>query len=438
MTSIDKNLPLANRRFSFTSNKFADNAFAVVNMTGVEMLSTTFRFEVILACDADDIDFKKILTSLVTLTIFAPGATQGAAYKGMLQQFDQLQKAGGVVFYRAVLVPRVARLARYRTSDVYLDSQTVPQILVALLESSGFSALDYEVKTRAIYRTRDLVCQYQETNLDFVNRWTEKEGLYYYFDHSGEVEKMVFVDDNTLLPGSILSVNYRPVDTQSSISSYDAVQNFVCRQRPLPKQVILQDFNYMLAKVPLVQASTVDLLGEGDVMLYGENFLTPDEGKRYADIRAQELVCGGTVFVGDATAVGLRSGYFMHIPWHYRDSYKGDYLVTRVNHAGSQAGMLLSGIQSPYAAQGGETSYTCTFEAIPRAIQFRSERRTPRPHVGGTVSAVIDASGDGQYAEIDSLGRYKVQMPFVKPGRPAGKGSAYIRMATPYSGSGHG
>lgn len=440
MTSLDKNLNAGNKRFSFASKAYAADKFSVVKMEGYEAISANFSFELTLVSDDASIDFEKMLSNPATFTLYAAGGNMDTPYHGVLSEFEQLHQAGSLVFYRAVLAPRLQRLTLYRTSDVHLNDQTIPEILEAVIKDSGLTSADFEQKLKKTddYRKRSFVCQYQETNLDFISRWMEKEGMYFYFDHSGNAEKLVMVDDSSKQPADVVGVTYRPVENMASGAAKDSVQNFLCRQKPLPKQVILQGFNYSDAKVQFKETAQVSEGGSGDVMLYGENFLTEAEGQRYAKLRAQEILCGGKVFTGEATAVGLRSGYFMRMAAHYRSDFNGQYLVTEVEHRGSQAGVLLAGIENSYGGKPGETDYHLSFKAVPSAVQFRPARAMIRPHVAGTVSAIVDAEGSGEYAEMDELGQYKVQLPFSKTGKAANKGSARIRMATPYSGSNHG
>jgi len=54
------------------------------------------------------------------------------------------------------------------------------------------------------------------------------------------------------------------------------------------------------------------------------------------------------------------------------------------------------------------------------------------------MNARIDAESSGEYADLDSQGRYKVVLPFDLSGRRGGKASAWLRMAQPYAGSNHG
>lgn len=427
-----------NKRFEFVSKEFDAGKFSVVNMRGDEAISKPFRFVLTLVSDDADVDMKKMLKSAATFSIFSPDGKTVTPYHGVLAEFEQLHQAGGYVFYQAVLVPRLWRLSLYRISEVYLNEQSIPDILENVLKDGRLSTSDYELKLSGSYRRRSFVCQYQETHLDFLSRWMEKEGMYYFFEHGDAGDKLTMVDDRNMHPAQPVKVNYRPADELDTGGAPDSVQGFVCRQKPLPHQVVLQDFNFRKADVELKVSHPVADDGVGDVMIYGENFRNEDEGKRYAKLRAEEIICSGEVFFGEATAVGLRSGHFMELAHHYRSQFNGQYLVTEIHHEGSQAGVLLAGIKSPYAGKDGETSYHNSFRAIPSGVQFRPERVTVKPRISGTMNATIDSEGSGQYAELDEYGQYKVQLPFDRSDKPANKGSARVRMASPYAGSQHG
>jgi type VI secretion system secreted protein VgrG len=439
MASLSNRLQ-ANKRFEFASKAFGDDKFAVVSMEGFESISQAFRFELTLVSDDADIDFDKMLQNTATFRIFAPDGASSTPYHGILAEFDQLHQVDGYVFYRAMLVPRAWQLSLYQVSEVYLDEKPIPALIKKVLESAHFTSMDFELKTSGSYRDRSFVCQYQESHLDFLSRWMEKEGMYFWFGHEGDQDKLIIADSKTMHDAKAVAVNYRPADQLDTGVAPDSVQTFTCRQKPLPKQVILQDYNHRKAATQLKAVAPVADKGIGDVMLYGENFRDNQEGERYAKLRAEEILCGGKVFSGESTAVGLRSGYFMQLAHHYRDAFNGKYLVTEVEHRGSQAGALLNGIRSPFSNgnESTDTSYSNSFRAIGADVQFRPQRVTQKPRVAGAMSATIDSEGSGEYAELDEFGQYKVQLPFDQTDKTANHGSARVRMATPYSGSNHG
>ena len=431
---------LADRRFEFDSKACPQDTFAVVRMSGFEALSRLYRFELILVSDDARLDLAKVLRADAMLRILAPNdAMRATPYAGMLAEFDQLHQAGGFTFYRAVLVPRLWRLSMYRNSEVYLHEQTVVDIVESILKGAKLKpGGDYLLKLSGTYRPRSYVCQYQETPFAFISRWLEREGIYFAFEQVDGRDRLVLLDSKVAQPAEAVAVNYRPADELDTGLAPDSVQGFVCRTRPLPRRVVLQDFNHRRASVPLVAQAEVSADGSGEEMLYGENFRSEEEGQRYARIRAQELLCGERVFSGEGTAVGLRSGYFMDLSHHYREDFNGRYLVTEVRHEGSQAAALLAGLKTPFNDGEQGTRYSASFVALPAQTQFRPARSSPKPRVAGTMSATIDAEGSGEYAELDAYGQYRVQIPFDRTDKQAAKGSAPMRMATPYAGSDHG
>ncbi|HWZ46971.1 MAG TPA: type VI secretion system tip protein VgrG, partial [Herbaspirillum sp.] len=446
-----------------TATEIETASFSVIDLQGCEAIGRPFSFTLTLAVTRDrKIDPAQMLSATATLTIRMPAgagvvnANKPIPYHGVLAEFDELEKIGDLAFYRAVLTPRFARASLNRISDVYLKQQSIAATLADVLADTVFpdrkNGFQFALKSQ--YEARDSICQYQESTFDFISRWMEKEGMYYYFEHSDAtpgndvgVDKMIIVDDAIKLPDSRMRLHYRPAGRHSSDPLDQAVQTFICRRTPLPKQVILQDFNYRAAAAPLRVLHEIAGGGiyNGDVMLYGEDFRTQEQGLRYARLRAEEIACGGVRYCGSSTAVGLRSGHFMDlIESPLPPDASGKFLITEIEHRGSQAGLLLSGIKHPFEQDGGEIFYRNNFTAIPGGMQFRAARTTPRPTIAGTMSAVIDADGKSNYANLDEQGQYHVQMPFIRqdqdqPGpKPANQGSARIRMATPYAGSNHG
>ncbi|WP_218243283.1 type VI secretion system tip protein TssI/VgrG [Comamonas fluminis] len=447
MTQLDSRLG-DNRRFSFQSEAYPQDSgkFAVVRMEGSEAISRPYRFELILVSDDAQIDLDLMLARSATFSLHSPGDRPPPPnhYSGVLAEFDQLHQAGGYTFYRAVLVPRLWRLSLYRISEVYLHEQTIPEIIASVLKAGGLNSQDFQIQTQGDYRSRSFVCQYQETHLDFISRWMEKEGLYYYFSQDGKKETLQIVDSRFIHPAEAKTLHYRPVGEPDTGLDAQSVQSFIQQRKPMPAKLVLQDYNYRKADTELRVEVEVSPTGFGEVMIYGENFRDENEGKRYANIRKQELLCGERVFVGEATASGLCTGHFAELQAHYRQDFNARYLITQISHEGSQAGMLLAGLNTPYntpynAQQGSEAViYQCSFKALPYCTQFRPERSTPKPRIAGTMNATVDAEGSGEYAEMDEFGQYKVQIPFDYTDKAEAKASAHVRMASPYAGSDHG
>ncbi|MGC3029264.1 type VI secretion system Vgr family protein [Burkholderia sp. DN3021] len=428
-------------RFTFVSEAYDATTFDVVDMSGRDAISQPYRFELTLVSKQPQIDFAKMLSRAATLTILPPYGEAGTTcYSGVLAEFEQLKDIRGFTVYRATLVPRLWQLSLYKISDVYLNEQTIPDIVKQVLRTASFGSRDYRLRYGSGYRKRSFVCQYDESHLDFVSRWMEKEGLYYYFEHDGKRETLAIVDDRRHQPGPAadLALRYLPVDEFDTGAESDRVQAFACRATPLPREVVLRDFNHRKAELSLEVREHVSRDGIGQRVSSDEHFHTKDEGRRYAKLRAEALVCDGRRFAGEATAAGLRAGRFIALEGHYRADFDGRYLVTAVTHRGSQARLLFPDLDKPFGATPDVPVYRTEFDALPAGVQYRPPRTTPKPRAAGVVSAIVDGEGGGKLAELDEHGQYKVRFPFAHTAHPANKGSARIRMATPYAGSDRG
>ena len=430
-------------RFFFKSAGQGPASLKVVRLEGSEAISQLFRFELILVSNSAEIDFKDMLSNSATLTIRSYEGSKEFPYHGELAEFEQLNKVNEFVFYRAVLVPKVSRLSLNQINEVYLNEKSIPEVIEQVLKVDITNS-DFEMvlKDKSAYRKRSFICQHQESNLDFISRWMEFEGMYYFFEHGDAdsgTDKLKILDYKQGHPNQSLSLKYCQAEDLQTQFQDQNVTGFICRQKPLPKTVIVQDFNYRQANLENLKATeTVSDTGRGEVMFYGDNLRTNEEAKALAKVRAQELQARGQIFLGEATAVGLRSGYFLELTEHYRDSFNAKYLITEVQHFGSQAGAILAGNVTPYNSDGGITNYRASFIAIPAEMQYRAERVTPKPVIAGTMSGVVDGEGSGDYAEINEHGQYKVQLLYDLSDKNDNKGSAWIRMASPYAGSRNG
>ncbi len=424
------------RRFSFTSSALPEDTFSVVNFKGIEGISRLYEFEITLVSSDPDIDIDTVLRNSVTFSIHRE--EKETVFHGIAAYFEQLHEVDEQIFYRTLLVPRLWLSDQQHENQLFLD-KTVPDIIEEILQQASLTSLDYEFKLTRNYRPWEYICQYRETDFDFISRWMEREGIYYFFEQTDTGEKIIITDNSTVhqeLPDDS-TIYYSPPSALVSTEE-EEIREFICRQTRLPQKVLLKDYNYRKPSLEIRGEAMVDPNSRGIVYLYGEHFKTPEEGNELAGIRAEEILCREKVFFGEGTATSMRAGYLFDLADHYRDSCNQQYLIVEVEHEGSQAGFFISGVQEESSEEEGEIVYRNKFMVIPADVQFRPERKTEKPRFHGTINAKIDAAGDGQYAEVDEWGRYKVVLPFDMTGKGGGRASRWIRMAQPYSGQGFG
>lgn len=431
--------------FTFELSRPDLPSFHVVRFQGEEAVSRLFRFDITLVSHEGNIDLEQVMNATATLRLWSHDRSRSVPYHGMVSEFEQLGQVDNYYFYRATLVPRLWRLGLTWLNDVYLNEQRIPDILQSILERNGLKGPDVQitVKKKDDYRQRSFTCQYQETDLNFIARWMEHEGMYFFFDHedasaSGEVLRIT--DYKEAQPTTSISLRYTPPENVQTDRQDTCVTSFTCRKTHVPSKVLVQDFNFRKASLGDNLKSEHEVAGgqHGEYMYYGDNLRTEPDAKRLAQVRAQELACQGTVFSGQAPAVGVRSGQFLDVSSHFRDDYNTTYWVTEVQHEGSQTGVVLAGQNTRYNNNEQGSFYQCSFSALKADQQFRPPRVTPKPVISGVLNAIIDAEGQGDTAELNEYGQYKVQLTYDYSAKSANKGSSWLRMATPYAGKKEG
>ncbi|MBW2561443.1 MAG: type VI secretion system tip protein VgrG, partial [Deltaproteobacteria bacterium] len=428
---------LTERKFDFVSHALPDDKFGVVRFKGSEGFSICYEFQIDLVSRDAEIDLTAVLKHPVTFTILREEGN--IPFHGILAQFEQLHEVDEYVFYRAVLVPKLWWLSLTHHNQVILN-KTVPEIIGEVLKDGGLTDLDFELKLQKEYPRWEYICQYRESHLNFVSRWIEREGMYYYFEQTPDGEKVIITDTklaHTEMPEG-KTMYYSPPSGLDEFHREEVIKAFILKQKMLPKTLRLKDYNYRTPSLEISGNAEVSADGRGEVYIYGEHFRTTVEGNDLAKVRAEELLCQERRFHGESTITYLRPGYLFDLEDHYRDSINQQYLTIELEHEGSQAAYLLAGIQKGLTEVEKQAYYRNSFVAIPSDVQFRPERKTEKPRFYGTMNARIDAAGSGKYAELDEHGRYKVVLPLDVSGRKDGKASAYFRMAQPYAGSDHG
>ncbi len=428
------------RRFSFRSRGLPADTFLVIGFSGTEAISKPYRFTIeLVAPDKTHVDMEDLVHELSELVIHGKdGKTVG--YQGVLARLEQLRAVGNHVFYRADLVPRLWTLGLHKNNRVFLDKST-PEILTTVLSESGLLVnLDVDLRLKRNYPPREYVCQFGESNLDFISRWMEREGMYYLFEQGNHGEKMVITDtmDVHVLPPGTPDLRYSQDSGLELPIRDELASSFICEQNLVPKTVMVKDYNYRKPTLDLRAESNVSENGLGKVYEYGGNLMTSEEANIQASLRAENRKVTQQRFKGTGTAPFLRPGLLFQLKGHFNSEFNSQYLTTDMEHHGDQSGYLLAGLGRIISGRADKSYYHNSFTAIPAHVQFRPERLTPEPRFYGTMSAVIDGEGSGEYAELDKQGRYKVSLPFDLADHPEGSASSWIRMAQPYGGSGHG
>jgi type VI secretion system secreted protein VgrG len=399
----------------------------LIGFRGSERLSSPYRFEILLTARSDAaIDMQAVLGSRVAIAV-AQETGEAALHHGVLAAIELLEASSERFIYRAVMVPELWHLDHSVHSRIFTDV-SLPEILAAVLRAGG---IDFELQLVEAYQSLEHICQYRESDLAFISRLMERDGLYYFFEQRDDHERLVITDAAETHPagpaGPVRFLSWAQADERTP---QEGLHRFRCRVHALPAQIRLDDYDPLRPSLALRGEASVSR-GRGDVVLYGEHLSSPGHGERLARIRAEELRARQAICEGEGTQLGLRSGHSFELEEHPHRAFNRRYLVTEIDHVGR---LTTDAMVSELLGSEVETSYRVELRAMPAEVPFRAERVTPWPRIDGVVDGVVDGGSESAYAQLDDHGRYKVRIFFDEGDTVDGSGSTWVRMLQPHGG----
>jgi len=403
----------------------------VVAVDGTEAISTLYRYEIDVAVD-DDADLASALGAAATLVVQGPSPAQRTVVHGVLGGARAIEHLQDRSIYRLVIGPRIASLGADRHSRVFVG-EAVPAIVQTLFHEAGYTPEDYTFRLSGTYAPVDFICQYQESTLDFVLRWLEREGIYWYFEHDSAREKLVMLDD---LGQEAKEVRVHASHVSSAgLGEAVGIRRWHAEHRLLPAKVCVEDYDYMHPGLMVRGEAPVVKGGRGELRVRDANVRTPKQAQRAAKLRAEALLARQTVYRGDGRLYGVHAGEKLALDGHPRAHLDGSYRIVSARLRGHTFG----GAEEVKRVLGRQDEpdevLRTEFEAIPADVQFRPEPTAQAPRVYGMEAGVIDGDVESEYAQLDEHGRYLVKLGFDEGEGRGSHASARIRMMQPHAGS---
>ena len=136
------------------------------------------------------IDPKSIVGSKVTVAISLNDAQGSRWINGIVASFEQCAGDAEFDVYRARIVPSMWQLTLSANCRVF-QNKTVLDIAKAVIGEYGLSMSDQTSKS---YKQLEYCTQYSESDFHFVSRILEESGIFYWFEHTDQDNKIVLGD----------------------------------------------------------------------------------------------------------------------------------------------------------------------------------------------------------------------------------------------------
>ncbi|KVF18557.1 type VI secretion system tip protein VgrG [Burkholderia cepacia] len=428
----------SNRLFTIQTPMKGRSDLVLVDFHGTEGLSQNFEFHVRLASQDSNIELKKLIGQPVTITLQltdALASSEERYFHGYIANFTHLDHDGSFTIYSATLVPWLWMLSRSRDIRIFQEENT-EAILSKVFRDYGKIA-SFEFRLSKATKNRSYCTQYRETDLEFVERLMQEDGLFFFFEHAKDGHKLVISDN---------SISAKPISGRSpqlqytkgeALDNLAVVTSFQASRQLESNSVGLKTFDYKAPHARRFVSGGTEV-NQGEVPSYevydylGEHgFADSDRGEALTRFRTQALAAHSKVFIGTSTSRRLTPCQYFELDDHYDHSNAKQedrqFLLTTITHSGT----------NNYQAGEGAANYQCSFTCIRKKIPYRPAFTIERPSIIGPQTAVV-VGPEGEEIYTDNLGRVKVQFHWDRLGKRDQGSSCWVRVGQPWAGRGFG
>lgn len=363
--------------------ELAGHRLLVHEVEGREALSEPFRFDVRCHLPGDvALDPDVLMRAEAALVLHREGPERRIS--GVVTEASITEVPPGTDVATPALhlrlEPRLA-LAGYRRNTKAFVHKRVTDIVPEVL---GELAIAHRLQLTVDYPVRPYTVQYQETDLHFVSRMLEEEGLFYWFD---EVGMMVIADDASAYEdaGSLPFRHGAGADRNE-----DAIFHLGGAGVSTAGEVQLRDWTADAPSRPMDVQAAGPRPGPTWYDFPGE-YVEPGAGRRIANRMAEALAVQARQYAGESSAARLAPGrrhLLQDAPVGLTD---GRYTIIAVEHQHARAD---EGVVLRYRAIDGDTTF--------RSPILHPEPVLPQPVIGKVTGP------PGADIHTDELGRVKV------------------------------
>ncbi|EDT7835690.1 type VI secretion system tip protein VgrG [Salmonella enterica] len=145
----------------------------VLRFRGREALSEPFNWDIEFTSLEAHIPPEQVLMKYASFRM-----RNGKNVHGMVTRLEWLSTSRDQSHYRLTLSSRLTLLGYTRQCAVY-QNQSVPEVVEQVLRKHGLEGPDFEFRLERTYPARELITQWQETDLQFIQRILSEVGIYW-------------------------------------------------------------------------------------------------------------------------------------------------------------------------------------------------------------------------------------------------------------------
>ncbi|WP_339490406.1 type VI secretion system Vgr family protein [Pseudomonas sp. EL_65y_Pfl2_R95] len=404
--------------------------FQVLEFTGREAISQPYEFKLELISERPDLDLESFLHQPAFLAL----SQAGNGVHGQIYRVGQGESGKRLTRYQITLRPRLYYLSQRLNQRVF-QNLSVAQIISQVLEEHGIQSNAYQFQLGSIYPEREYCVQYDESDLHFIQRLCEEEGIHYHFQHSTEGHMLVFGDDQTPFP-KLLPTAYQ--QDSGLVADEPVIKRFGVRVETRTSRVTRRDYDFEKPSMTLEAAVKSEFKPDLEDYDYPGRFVDRERGKHLSQRALERHRHDYQLAEGEGDQHLLVSGHFLALSDHPRAPWNDLWLLTEVEHEGKQPQVLEESVTSDTkAADGFVQGYRNHFKATPWTAPYRPSLDHPKPRILGSQNAIVTGPA-GEEIYCDEYGRVKVEFFWDRADLASDKSSCWLRVASSWAGKGYG
>lgn len=396
--------------------------FKINTFRGIERLSDLFEYSLVMTAKKRDVNFEALMGQSATVSLKVGSETR--TYNGIIGHFEQddtpFQQVDMWTVYRATLYPKLWLLNFSGQCRIFQNKSTI-EIIKKVLDDHQITYSN-QVTSHGM-QSRIFCVQYNETDLNFISRLMEEEGIFYFFKQDQSNHSLVLADS----PEAHL-----PCPHAASVKFHDAavheqymvkVSSCFLTQRIVPQSDTLKSYDYLNPKKPLkAHSEGAPRSGGGEITTYKEIYEEQSRGDGLVKVKIQGEDLPQKMTAGLSTVPFFLAGYKFNLENHPRSSANQAYILYEVIH---EARLLEEGKDSHL--------YKNDYRAFLASIPFRPAQKTHKPRIYGTQTAKVTGK-QGEEIYTEEYGRIKVKFHWDPSDKEDDTTSCWIRVATLWAG----
>jgi type VI secretion system secreted protein VgrG len=409
-----------NRPISISDFSLGKDTFLLTAFQGNETISNLFEFQIEVLSENLDITPEKIIGKQATVTF---SNDKGDRYfNGFISTFTFGEiNSHNLRQYKMTMVPWLWFLSKTNDHRVFQEKNT-KTIVSQVFNDLGFTDYNFQASGGAI---REYCIQHNESDLHFISRLLEEEGIAYYFKHTNNKHTLFLVDQKNAYEECLeTNLEYsKGSQPQTQISHWEHDYQFK------KGQWTLQDYNFKEPTKDLkANASTISKFSKNS---HYEHYEYPglyenSLGDELVKVRLDAEESRRDLVKGASDCNSFYAGGKIKVAKHAAVDEKGSYILIGVQHSAKEP--------SYFAGDEGESEYSNRFVCIPADVHFRPESKHRRPVMKGPQSAVVVGPPDEEIY-IDQYGRIKVQFIWDREGKNDENSSCFLRVVQTWAGN---